>query len=511
MASTITGTILPCPQPWGCELQAPRSPGWPAVVLILASAALFFAGTGLSGVGALVWLAPVPVLVLAPRLSAVGAACAAFAAYLLGGLNLASYLYSLAPLPLVAAALIVPAVVLAGAVLLGRRAVGVLPAWAAALAFPAAWTTYEFLLARLSPNGTFGSLAYTQVDFLPVLQLASVTGIWGVTFLLCLVPAGIAAAWTLRARPTQAGAALILPALALTVTLVFGSLRLATPETGGTVSVGLATTDASIDRFNTTNWSTAQPVVAAYANRVRLLGQRGARIVVLPEKFVGVTARYLDSAVAILGDAARAGHVSVVAGFNLLGGPEKRNIAAVIDPDGNLMFEYDKRHMLPGFEAGYRVGPAPAILDLPGGRAGIAICKDLDFPEWTRLYAEVGSNILLVPAWDFGRDRRLHSRMAIVRGVEDGLPIVRSAQDGLATVSDDRGRILVEAASASAPEVLLTAQAVPLGDHSTLYVRLGDWFGWTSGMLLMVLLGGVLVQDVRARPAHSAGRAGTIP
>ena len=44
-----------------------------------------------------------------------------------------------------------------------------------------------------SPHGTFPNLGYTQMDFLPVLQVTSVAGIWGITFCLFLLPATIAA------------------------------------------------------------------------------------------------------------------------------------------------------------------------------------------------------------------------------------------------------------------------------------------------------------------------------
>src|SRR5262249_4360872 len=52
------------------------------------------------------------------------------------------------------------------------------------LVFPLAVTTVAFLGAALSPIGTFGNVAYTQYGDLPLLQLASVTGLWGIVFLM---------------------------------------------------------------------------------------------------------------------------------------------------------------------------------------------------------------------------------------------------------------------------------------------------------------------------------------
>jgi apolipoprotein N-acyltransferase len=91
-----------------------------------------------------------------------------------------------------------PAIAFMLATLAARYSLGHLPAWTAALVFPSAWTAYEFLYSLVSPNGTFWSLAYSQADFLPVLQIASLTGIWGIVFVLTLVPSAIAISWSRR-------------------------------------------------------------------------------------------------------------------------------------------------------------------------------------------------------------------------------------------------------------------------------------------------------------------------
>src|ERR1051326_6989979 len=53
-----------------------------------------------------------------------------------------------------------------------------LSGWTAMLIFPMAWTAVEFLLSRLTPNGSWGALAYTQYGNLPLMQLSAITGIW---------------------------------------------------------------------------------------------------------------------------------------------------------------------------------------------------------------------------------------------------------------------------------------------------------------------------------------------
>jgi apolipoprotein N-acyltransferase len=92
-----------------------------------------------------------------------------------------------------------------------------------------------------------------------------------------------------------------------------------------------------------------------------------------------------------------------------------------------------------------------------------------------------------VPAWDFAVDGWLHSRMAVLRGVEGGFAVARAARGGRLTLSDDRGRILAEADSAAA-EVASVLAPVPPGAGGTLHARLGDAFAWLCCAVLAGLL-----------------------
>jgi len=111
----------------------------------------------------------------------------------------------------------------------------------------------------------------------------------------------------------------------------------------------------------------------------------------------------------------------------------------------------------------------------------------MDFTALSRQYGNAGAGLMLVPAWDFVLDRWSHGHMAVMRGVEDGFSIARAAKQGYLTVSDDRGRILAETRSDSAPFVTLIAD-VPVGHDTTLYLLLGDWFAWVALAILLFTL-----------------------
>jgi hypothetical protein len=89
---------------------------------------------------------------------------------------------------------------------------------------------------------------------------------------------------------------------------------------------------------------------------------------------------------------------------------------------------------------------------------------------------------------DFFSDWIQHGHIAIMRGVESGFSVVRSAKGGSMFVSDDRGPILAETRSDSAPFATLLVN-VPSRHEQTLCLRWGDWFAWLALGLLACTLG----------------------
>ena len=464
-----------------------------AVFAGVASAVALYFGTGLEPLWLLPWLAPFPVLLVAARASAWLTFAVAFVAWALGHVHLWPFLHGAlrVPVPVVVLVIVGPAIAFALVVLVARAHLRRGRPWSAALAVPALWVSVEFLVARFSPHGTAGSLAYSQMDVLPIVQLASVTGAWGVTFLLMAAPTAAAVAIVSseqRWRIAIAGALVVVAAFS------FGAWRLARPAAGAAVTVGLAASDPLIARFNTTDRDDALDVVEVFTTAIDGLAARGARIIVLPEKLVGVTEGYRADVTNVFADAAMRNRVVVVAGLNEIGAPAKRNVAVVFSPAGTIAGSYMKQHHIPGIERDYT--PGDALLVIPAAVPwGVAICKDLDFPALGRRYAARGVGLMLVPAWDFVVDARQHERMAAMRAIESGFAYARAAAQGLLTVRDSRGRLVASRKSDAAP-LAMVAATVEVRHDPTVYASAGDWFAWFCVIIAAV----VLVWGLGGRP-----------
>ena len=451
-----------------------------ALVCALLSGCMFYSAYGLDDAWVLAWLAPAPILWLTygstPRWQVMAVSLFASA---MGTLYFFQA-YGTYVLAFGLVILIGNGLLLGGSALLAGQARAKLPPLAALLVFPAAWTSVEFLEGWISPHGAWGAIGYTQVDWPAAIQIASITGVYGVTFVLCLFANAIVLALRGERRAAAAG-------VVLTILVTAGGYaRLALPQS---VPVRVA---ALADMVAMGSSDTGSDVARRYASAIRAEASRGAKVLVTPE--TGIETEDLT----LLEVASAETRALVAAGTH--GRMPQRNMVVAFVP-GKRAVTYDKRHLLLPDEAKYQPGTRSGYI---GNGIAVAICKDLDFPRTIRGDAEAGIRLMIVPANDFYLDDWLHARQAMMRGVENGFAVLRSAVHGLATVTDDRGRILA-LARIDRPGFVVAEADVPPGAGPTLYTRLGDWFAW----LCVALAIGVGVLLLRAGTPVPSGPSAT--
>jgi apolipoprotein N-acyltransferase len=451
-----------------------------AAAALLASAVGVYFGTGVHPIGWVTWLTPIPVLLIAAHNSRLAVFVVAFLSWAIGGLNSWHAMRYAIGIPAIVCveSLVFPALGFALITLLFRRLVRRGALWQAAMAFPWAWVSAEYLTSVISPHGTYGNLAYSQTDCLPILQIASITGIWGISD--CLLSFCATAAVLIAGSGSKGQKRALAIGMSAYLALVFGLGygRLGSTSTkGGSVTVGLVASDLPQNIFAETP-AAEMALLRQYAEQAESLAARGAQVVVIPEKTGVLPDANLHDVDAMFEAAATRANVQIVVGMvrpTLSNG--KWNEARMYSPPGVVEAIYEKHHMLPLYESSFTTGTTRTVLHEPSGVWGIQICKDMDFQKLSRQYGRDGVGLLLVPAWDFTEDGWLHGRMAILRGVEDGYSIARSPKQGILTVTDDRGRVIAEQVTNSARFATLVA-SVPVRHDATLYARLGDWFAW---------------------------------
>jgi len=437
----------------------------------------------------LLWVAPIPVLIASLRLPAKNAFFVVFIAYLIGRLSWLPYLLTVLPMPLAIFFTVLLPLICALIVLLARKIVLRNRTGWSAFAFPVFWCVFEFLLFKFSPDGTAGSIAYTQSNFLPVLQIASITGMLGVSFLVTLFPSAIAVGSNFRFKKMKGSLAVAFSVIF--ISLIVGLIRLNGAATRkGEFTAGLAVLDEKF-HSETDHPDTAKEMktVYLYAAEITRLAKQGAQVVVLPEKIVTVTPATEAAMKTIFLNTATSNHVAIVSGYTQLTDDKvKLNKALVISDHGEWLSDYQKVNLFEGeTKSGFVPGKEISVFQMSSVASGVAICKDMDYSGFIRKYDKHETMVMYVPAWDFIKAGLLHSRMAIWRGVENGYAIVRMARQGQLTISDHRGNILYEGSCTNNKAAALIGK-VPLVATKTIYSQLGDWFGYLVVVAAVVFL-----------------------
>src|SRR4029077_20933824 len=192
------------------------------------TAALLDFGTGLHPIWPLLWFAPVAVIAIAPQLRASQAFALGTVAWFFGQMNLWKHLvHGIGlPWPLIVVSFLVSAIVFALDVLFVRSFLRRGSLLLAAIAFPFYWVSYEFLSASVSPHSTYGNLAYTQMNCLPLIQIASLTGIWGISFAVFLFAGATGALLSGAGIRQQRRMVAIATGAVLCAVFLFGASRL---------------------------------------------------------------------------------------------------------------------------------------------------------------------------------------------------------------------------------------------------------------------------------------------
>jgi apolipoprotein N-acyltransferase len=385
----------------------------------------------------------------------------------------------------------------------------------------AAWTATELARGRLltgSPifiGNPWGLLGYSQVGIAPLVQIASLTGVYGVTFVVAAVNAAVAEAWLARHEGTARRAALglALATVPAVVALVYGAVVLARADVEEGRPTRVAIVQGNVDVGSTWRSDHYGLNLDLYLRLTRdVLSAEGPRVVFWPE---GAMTFFLEQdqlyRAAIRG-VLRVGGAELVAG-----GPSAAaepgthwNSIFLVSSEGEILGRYDKQYLVPFteyFPLGgvdvlrrrfervrvYTPGPPRPPLPTAAGRAGVLTCNEAMLPEVVGARVAEGAEYLVNPSNDSWLSDRQYSAqqfdIVTMRAVEQRRYLVRASTSGPSAIVDPWGRVQVATA--------MLAQAVAAGTIRTrsersAYGRVGDAFGIGCVLVVAVTVAGAL-------------------
>lgn len=373
--------------------------------------------------------------------------------------------------------------------------------WGLAAA-PFFWGTMEYLRSLGEIGFPWNITPLTQANYLTVIQMASITGIWGISF-------WVAGANALFYRFLNGGRIWIVPFIiwiALPFGLGFLYLKNA-PQPYDHIKIGLV--QGNIDPAE--KWSNG--LYHSLNIYERLSAELDSlHLLVWPETAVPSNLRhqirpqlFLWRLADSLGYPVFTGALD--SGFDERGIEYNYNSAFLIKPGFHSLEQYNKIQPVPFGErvpfqklfpilgklnfgqAEFTPGDEHHIFQLERASFGAMICFESIFPRLSRRYIRDGADFLVNITNDgwYGKTSEpyQHALLTRFRAVETGRSLVRAANTGISSMIDAQGRIIVQ--SPLEVEAVLEAE-LPLYDGSTFYMKYGDVFAIVISMVSLLIL-----------------------
>jgi apolipoprotein N-acyltransferase len=380
----------------------------------------------------------------------------------------------------------------------------------ALLLMPAAWVATEYARGYLFGGFPWVPLGNSQVTVLPVAQLASVLGVYGLSALVALVNAALACAALFRGR--QRFAVIAATAALLAAVGIWGAWRVADgalTRDGTPLRVGLIQGNiAQADKWNPRE---ARRIFTTYVAMTRDAVRRGAEFVIWPESSTPFMFEEDDIGEEELRALAREVRVPMLFGSDEVdrSGSTLRlhNSAFLVTPTGETAAVYRKMHLvpfgeyIPGKQLLYFVSPlvermaefAPgaSMVVLPVGEHKIntAICYEVVFPSLMREAVLDGSQLLTTITNDgwygYSSAPYQHFALASMRAIEQGRYLARAANTGISGVVDPYGRVVQQSAIFEQAGLVETVRIL---SGRTIYSRIGDAIAYLSIVVTILAL-----------------------
>ena len=377
---------------------------------------------------------------------------------------------------------------------------------------PFLWVTLEYLRSFLMTGFPWAYLGHSQYLNLPFIQIADITGVYGLSFIILWINVTLYLAfhqWPAKKFPYRE--------VLISVAILMGVLFYGYVKMGATdrqiaknprLKIGLA--QGNVDQAVKWNESFQKETLQTYERLSLKMTKEKPDLIIWPETatpFFFQDAKQYQPLVLDIPVKTNA--------FLLFGSPSYRvergkvahyNSAYLAAPSGELVGRYDKIHLVPFGEyvplgeilslgslgegiGDFKSGKEIINLSLPQGKFGVLICFEIIFPDLCRQFVAKGANFLVTitnDAW-FGRTSApyQHFSIAVFRAIENRVFVARAANTGISGFIDPKGRIMKEGGIFTEEAI---SRVIHLSTQKTFYTLYGDVFAWVCSAATLLLL-----------------------
>ena len=389
----------------------------------------------------------------------------------------------------------------------------------AILLAPFVWVATEMGRTYIMDGFPWELLGYSQVTVLPVAQVASLVGVYGLSGFVAMVSAAAAYAALERSAARWRVAAVV--AIVVLAEGTWGAFRLrASTLTREGTPIRVAVLQGNIPADQKWEPRLRDAIMDRYIAMTREAIGRNAEFILWPESATPLPYEEDIARGEAIRRLTRQANVTLLIGSDQIepirpvdqGRPTVRNFNAayLIQPDGTTAAIYRKIHLVPfgeyvpfgrlltfvgplisavGDMSPFTAGTEPVLLPVRGHKTSTAICYEVIYAALVHDFVSRGSELLTTitnDAWyGWSSAAYQHWQQASLRAVEQGRYLARAANTGISGFVDPYGRELQK--SEMFQSAVMTEDLRFLTNR-TIYSRIGDVAGWLSVALTALAL-----------------------
>ncbi len=395
------------------------------------------------------------------------------------------------------------------------------------------WVSLEWVRGWLLTGFPWGNIGYSQWNYHAGIQISSIAGVFGVSFVIVFFNAGVATFIRRRHEWQKELVAVIAPCLIAAITLIYGYTAIGKSDNIESQSIEIALVPGNIPQLDKWNPKKFPSIFMKYLNMTEEAAKEQPDVIVWPETTVrgqvlsGEWTNYNSHFKQMLD---RIGDIPMLIGStdpDALGNLYNRVIS--VSSDGEIQGKYAKMQLVPfgeyvpladflpnfiqfsPFEHGKTHNLLPiryvgeALPEKQNILIGTSICFESSFPNHFRKFVREGADamgILTNDAWFAGTALpELHLAMAPLRAVENRISVFRCANGGFTCAIDKYGRIYTRFVTPKTSDEFLIADVALSDGKTTLYTRYGDWLPIICALISLSFIIYLLIK--RFQTTHS--------
>ena len=371
------------------------------------------------------------------------------------------------------------------------------------LVYPAALIAIQFALSYVEQLGTILHWTGSMFSYKPLLQLVSITGVWGPSFLVGWLASTINLLWEEQFNLWKVKIPVVVFIGLIFTVILWGSIRMLflSPKPG-TVKVGSVVVGFQEDNFFYTYDDMPKKIKLEQKEKYRELTHQvqdelfstseqllpsGIKILSWASGNAVVFAEDEDQLIERMRNFARKHQIYFFPSLLVLGdykGADENHVLA-IQPDGIIAYDHYKGRSP---NKGYYQGNLVEIIKTPYGRIASPICYEMEFHRFIRQAGKKGVDILIVPGDEPARGAsNMHTELSMLRAIENGCSMLRTTLEGLTMGADYQGRVLSQMNFYNTMNNRTIITEMPMKGVRTIYAQTGDWFAYFCIVLLILL------------------------